>query len=446
MAIKICDLELSKPLTTLEIESPYLAVWLLVRWFGRPIGYVKLPVKQNRIELDALKKGLIEQIAWNLDAQLTALLLSQGGLQSGNLEQFRVVLPQLQAEPLPESAPKITVAVCTRDRPESLRRCLESLAKLDYPNFEVLVIDNAPKTADTAQLVQHWSEADPFYSQLRYVLEFRPGVSWGRNRAIEEATGEIIAYADDDVVVDPGWLRAIAQNFADPLVGCVTGLIVPLELETQAQELFEKYGGFGRGFVRKYCHFTSQAHWLYPLGTGIFGTGANTAYRRAMFNCIGGFNPTFGPGTPTAGSEDHELFFRLLKRGYALVYEPKALLRHQHRRDLEGLEMQLYNFGRGELAYMTHLFLKYPDERRRVLGLVGWWFGQHGLRRMWRETRHPTGFPRRLILAEMQGSLSGPLAYFQARRQARRIAAGQYDLGKIASHWKEGEQVSSHAN
>jgi hypothetical protein len=136
------------------------------------------------------------------------------------------------------------------------------------------------------------------------------------------------------------------------------------------------------------------------------------------------------------------MFFRVLRHGYGLVYEPAALLFHQHRRDMEGLALQLQNFGRAEMAYFTNLFLKYPDERRRTLGLVRWWFVIHGLRRMWHETRYPSGFPRRLILAEMRGSLDGLRAYFRARRQSRQIAAGNFEAPALAVLWKEGEKVS----
>lgn len=441
MPSKVCDLELTKPLADLEFEPRYSWVWLLVRLRDLPVGYAKLPLKEGRVTIAEIRQGLLEQLGWSLDAYLTRRLLNGGGLQPDDIEQFRRVLNQPEDLALPDPPPLITVAVCTRDRPESLQRCLASLSGLDYPNFEVLVVDNAPKTPKTAELVKNWPGDDPLAGRLRYVVEARPGVSWGRNRAISEAYGEIIAYADDDVVLDRGWLSAIARDFADPEVGCVTGLIVPLELETRAQELFEKYGGFGRGFVRKYHHFTNDPHPHYPLGTGIFGTGANVAYRRAMLEKIGGFETALGPGTLTAGSEDHDLFFRVLKRGYVLIYEPAALLWHQHRRDMEGLEMQLTNFGRGELAYMTHLFLKYPDERRRVFSLARWWFLKHGLQRFWRELRHPSGFPRRLIIAEMRGSLEGSWAYFRARRQARRIAAGQYETSQFAALWKEGEET-----
>lgn len=425
------------------MEARYGGVWILMRLNRLPLGYVKLAVKKGRVSAAEIRKGIVEQLGFGLDALALKRLILEQGLQAGDLSQFYNALQRPATLEVPNPPPLISVAVCTRDRPESLQRCLESLSRLNYPNFEVVVVDNAPKTRRTFELVNNWPTTDPFSKRLRYVLEERPGVSWGRSRAIGEARGEIVAYADDDVVLDCDWLSAIAADFADPDVGCVTGLIVPLELETKAQELFEKYGGFGRGFVRRYYHFTSDPHPHYPLGTGIFGTGANVAYRRAMFDKIGLFETALGPGTLTAGSEDHDMFFRVLKNGYALVYEPASLLWHQHRRDMEGLKLQLHNFGRGEGAYMTHLFLKYPDERKRVFSLARWWFQEHGLRRLWRETKRSSGFPRRFILAEMRGSLIGPFAYFRAHLQARRIAAGRYKFNKTAALWKEGERLIS---
>ena len=150
--------------------------------------------------------------------------------------------------------PLVTVAVCTRDRTAQLAGCLDSLGRLDYPALDVLVVDNAPSDPATARLVGER------YPQVRYVCEPRPGLNWARNRAIAEARGEIIAYTDDDVVVDPGWVRALAHVFAQhPEVMAVTGLVVPYELETEAQMFFERYGGFGRGFERKWYPVDRQS-------------------------------------------------------------------------------------------------------------------------------------------------------------------------------------------
>src|SRR6185312_16003710 len=100
--------------------------------------------------------------------------------------------------------------------------CLESLAALDDPPFEILVIDNAPADDATERLVRGR------FGHVRYVRELRPGLDWARNRAIEESVGEIIAFTDDDVIVDRGWTLALARVFASaPNAWAVTGLVAP---------------------------------------------------------------------------------------------------------------------------------------------------------------------------------------------------------------------------
>src|SRR4029077_1964328 len=119
-------------------------------------------------------------------------------------------------------------------------------------------------------------------SRVRYVREPRPGLDWARSRAIAEARGDIIHYTGDAAVVDRGWARALAAVFVEaPEVMAVTGLVVPYELETEAQWLFEEYGGFGRGFERRWCRVsrrTGERAAREYGGLGQFGTGANMAF------------------------------------------------------------------------------------------------------------------------------------------------------------------------
>src|SRR5262249_40184507 len=142
--------------------------------------------------------------------------------------------------------PSATVAVCTRGRPDDLEQCLTSLTHLDYPSLRVLVVDNAPDDDAVETLVR--TQASP----IDYVCEPRPGLDWARNRAIVEATTDVLAFTDDDAIAEPGWLKALVGPMVeDPGVMVTTGLVVPLELETEAQHLFERHGGLGRGFVRR---------------------------------------------------------------------------------------------------------------------------------------------------------------------------------------------------
>jgi GT2 family glycosyltransferase len=130
----------------------------------------------------------------------------------------------------------ISVVVCTCDRPVSLRTCLNHLSRLSYPEYEVVVVDNAPRSPEVRDIVNECG--------FRYVRE-----DCARNRGADEARHSIIAYTDDDTCVSPGWLQEIARAFQDANVSVVTGLALPLELETRPQELFEEYGGMRKGLL-----------------------------------------------------------------------------------------------------------------------------------------------------------------------------------------------------
>ena len=198
--------------------------------------------------------------------------------------------------------------------------------------------------------------------EVSYILGSKPGLDWARNRAIEEACGEIVAYTDDDVIVDRHWTAAIAKAFAEnPDVMALTGLVEPHELETEAQVLFEELGGFSRGYNRRWYH-TDAGDLIGGVhgGAGKFGTGANMAFRRCLFQKIGTFDPALDVGTPTRGGGDLEMFFRVLKTGHTLLYEPGAMVRHRHRISYGALYAQIRNNGVGFFSYVTRCLREYP--------------------------------------------------------------------------------------
>ncbi len=414
--IKIMDVELSHPIKDIDGLNGYVALKALVRLHGRPIGYVTIPVPGGRCSRKVLAKNILEQHNWSIVRHLInrglAEALEPDGLRIDKLVHMTPLVYQGRK-------PLVTVAVCTRDRTSDLKLCLDVLIRLVYPHLDLLVVDNAPSNKSTEELINQC------YPNVRYVCEPRPGLDWARNRAIAEAQGEIIAFTDDDVVVDPEWVNAFVEVFAEnPEVMAVTGLVVPYELETDAQILFEKYGGFGRGFERKWYRLNrvTGKREIYQIGAGAFGTGANMAFRRTVFDKIGGFDPALDVGTVTNGGGDLEMFYRVLEEGYTLVYEPNAIVRHRHGRSYTHLKTQLTNHGVGFYSYLMRSALAYPSERVAILKFGIWWLLWWNLRRWLLGFIHPMRFPRELIWAELKGSLVGLVRYQKARRHAERIA------------------------
>lgn len=408
--MKVADLELCGPIVGLANLHGYQSAQILVRLGGTPLGWTVVPVINGHCDartlLAAVQRDLLEPLVRELVHRRLAEPLTEGALDMQALLAF---VP----ESTPRVRPTVSVAVCTRDRSAELAMCLDAIARLSVPATEVLVIDNAPSSAATEQLVRER------YPTVRYVLEPRPGLDWARNRAIAEAQSEVIAFTDDDVVVDAGWVGAIADLFADaPDVLALTGLVVPLELESEAQQDFESYGGFGRGFSRMW-HVAGAHH-----GAGRFGTGANMAFRRALFERIGVFDPALDVGTPSDGGGDLEMYFRLLQEGYTLVYEPRAIVRHRHRREPERLRKQMRDWGKGLFVYMRRSSDRYPEERREFRRLTGWWVRRYILRRLLLSHLRPTAYPRDLIMEEVRGALGSRRAYRDARHSAERIAHG----------------------
>lgn len=411
--IKTLDLELTASPADVEGLGGYESVRCLVRLHGAPVGSVTVPIRGGRCRASDLVQAALAACG---DAAVRRVGESALGRPAATTSIDRLV-----AAPAPGGGalPSMTVAVCTRDRTDDLAGCLAALEVLDLPDVDLLVIDNAPATDATRRLV---AERHP---RVRYVCEERPGLDWARNRAIREARGDVIAFTDDDAIVDPGWARALATLFgASPEVMGATGLVVPYELETEAQALFEEYGGFGRGCERRWFGVRpggAIARWY--AGSGFLGTGANMAFRRALFAEVGEFDPALDVGTVTNGGGDLEMFFRVLKAGHVFVYEPRAIVRHRHRRSLPELETQLRNHGIALFAHFVRTATAFPEERFGTLRLGLWWFWWWYVRRLVLVLMNPQFFPRRLIWSELWGSVVGLGRWRPAHRRAVELGA-----------------------
>jgi O-antigen biosynthesis protein len=411
------DVELAEPLTDLEYPG-YQSLHALVRLHGTPVGVVSAPLIDAYCAAATLRSAIIDRLAPAL-IRVAVRHAIERPISATPLDPERLIAtPVLPNDVLPG----VTVAVCTRGRPDSLRRCLEAIGRLRHPDLELIVVDNSPGDEATQRVVSAYADG---IRHVRYVREPGLGLNRARNRAIMAATREIIAFADDDVVVDAVWAGAIARLFhASPEVQAVTGLVAPLELETEAQLAFERYRGFGRGCERRWRE--DAGHGAHPIAlrhgnTGKLGTGANMAFRRSTLAAVGGFDPALDLGTVTNGGGDLDMFFRVIKAGGTLVYEPSAIVRHEHRREFDVLRQQIADWGTAMRSYTERNRSLYPEERVRFRALVHWLLGAWHLRRLaW--SLFDRTVPTSLILAEMKGLLTGRSRYDEARVAANDVA------------------------
>ncbi|MGW5617840.1 glycosyltransferase [Streptomyces sp. NPDC003877] len=387
----------SRPITSGE-------VFVLVRRYGRPVGTL----------LGRVPEG----------ADPRAVLAARARAECAGVECAGVETDTL-GEP-----PYASVVVATRERAGQLARALDSLLAQDHPRCEIVVVDNAPVTGETRELIER-----KYAERVRYVCEPVPGLAVAHNTGLAAARGEVVAFTDDDVVADPRWLTELTAPFAaDPRLGCSTGLILPARLTTPAQVLLESHGGFAKGFTpRTYDPADPPGDEpLFPFTAGRFGSGANMAFRTEVLRAVGGFDPATGAGTAARGGDDLYGFVRVLAAGHRLRYTPYALVWHHHRETWRDLETQAYGYGAGLTAYLTAVLVNRPAllpaflarlprglAHARALTAVretegGGTPGDHDVR------THP--WPRRLSRLQRRGMLYGPVGYLRARRALRRSA------------------------
>jgi glycosyltransferase involved in cell wall biosynthesis len=247
--------------------------------------------------------------------------------------------------------PKVTVAVCTHNRKNELKTTLGFLQQLKYPADEILVVDNACQE-EIRQLVEQK------FPGMRYLPEPRKGLNFARNRALVAAGNEIIAFLDDDTQPDALWVRCLAECFASyPNAGSVTGPVLPSELETEAQDMFEQNGGFCRGFTRRVLPWDRRRRFGFRLPLVAeatdAGTGCNMSFRTAILKAVGGFDPALDTGAPLPGGGDLEILYRIPRAGHELVYEPRVIISHRHRRDKSSLYRQLMGHQRAFIAFLV---------------------------------------------------------------------------------------------
>jgi glycosyltransferase involved in cell wall biosynthesis len=401
------EIEVTHPLADLPLSPGDLGAAALIRRKGVPIGFVIQNANGlDRVPAEILARKIVAEVGESL---MTSAI------------QEEIALPQPLA-PLP----LVTIAICTKDRPQGVERLLLSLREQEsaLPNgsegLDVLIVDNAPSDERTRELAA-------LHAGVRYVRESRPGLDFARNRALQEARGEILAFLDDDVIVDRHWSAGLAQAWTENRDAAVyTGQVLPMELETEAQILFEMRGGFRREFHRVRYGPVLPANVFYPGGAGIFGAGANMAFKTAIVRQLGGFDEALDTGAPVPGGGDLDIFYRVIRAGYALVYEPRFLAFHQHRRDMKSLLAQYRrSWGFGYTCYLSKCIKYDPERRANLILLICWWVGKQlksSLRNLKNKLQGRSYLPPSIFLGELCGGIAGLFGgYAKSVRRVERI-------------------------
>src|SRR3989441_1767429 len=236
--------------------------------------------------------------------------------------------------------PRISVVVCTHNGERTIGRCLEGLLKLNYPNFEVIVVDDG-STDKTSAIAREYG--------FRLISTENRGLGAARNLGLEAATGEIIAYIDDDTYPDPDWLMYLSDAFLTTDYSGVGGPnIPPLSDGLIAQCVANSPG--------------APVHVLLSDREAEHIPGCNMAFRKSCLETIGGFDPQF-----RAAGDDVDVCWRLQERGWTLGFNPAAVVWHHRRNSVRAFWKQQKNYGKAEGL----LKRKWP-EKYNATGHVTW--------------------------------------------------------------------------
>lgn len=220
------------------------------------------------------------------------------------------------------TSPPISVIIATCNRPDHLKRCLESLTRVAYSSWDVLVIDQSA-AEETEEVVRHYTHCLP---GLRLQRMNTRGLSRARNLGLHEARQDLVAFLDDDCTVGPTWLEDIAAVFSQHAgAALVFGEVTPAPHDRRKQ------------FIPEFRPATEQVlrGRLSYLRLG-GAMGASMYLRLSRCQTVGPFDIYAGAGAPLHAAEDHDFAYRALANGEVIVVTPNVRIWHFGARELEG--------------------------------------------------------------------------------------------------------------
>jgi GT2 family glycosyltransferase len=435
--IQLEELDLLQPWPTFTMRPGYYAVNVFVRMGAIPIGDVLVrPARKRLVTPRRLQRRIVKKYTVTLLKNLLREALTVGpsalaAIPEGAFPKHQMVMSStaknhryvaqhiLRPGGIPEPfrtwvtdaqqrqnwpLPPVTIAVCTRDRESALEACIANLRQLDYPNFDILLIDNSRDPIPAREIAERLG--------VGYVRSPIPGLSRARNVAIEHARFGWVAFIDDDCRPERNWLKELVRPTQDGNCRCVCGLVRPAQLENSAEITFEIYGGLGRGYTSRIFDpgFLTGSR-IRPAHTWRIGAGANMLLHKAFAQSVGGFDTEMGPGPHAVGGcgEDTDFFYQVLRAGHNIHYAPRAVVHHLHRSSPKALRKQVYGYAVGHAAYHVRCLLKYRDYRSLLQ--LGWhlpvWFARNLKRGIYGKTKYPFS----LVLLEARGTVAGTFQY-----------------------------------
>lgn len=242
--------------------------------------------------------------------------------------------------PKGERWPRISVVVCSHNGARTIRECFEGLRRLEYPDFEVIVVNDGSKDR-TAAIASNFG--------FRVISTENKGLGSARNTGLAAATGDIVAYVDDDAWPDPHWLTYLAAAFLGTTHVGLGGPNIPPPADGLVADCVANAPG-------------APTHVLLSDREAEHLPGCNMAYRRAALEAIGGFDPRFH-----AAGDDVDLCWRLQERGWTLGFCPAAIVWHHRRNSVRAYWRQQQGYGRAEAL----LERKWP-EKYNACGHLSW--------------------------------------------------------------------------